>query len=120
MPNLIWFIAIGTTAGLLSGFFGIGGGIIVVPALIYICGFNQLLAQGTSLAIMLPPVGLLAFMEYYKNGNIDLKAGLIICITLFLGAMFGARFAHLLPADVLRKAFAVLLLLVSIKMLIGK
>lgn len=120
MLSLVWFMGIGLTAGILSGFFGIGGGIIVVPALIYICGFSQLLAQGTSLAIMLPPVGLLAFLEYYKNGNIDLKAGIIICVTLFLGALLGAKFAHLLPPAVLKKAFGILLLLLSIKMLFGK
>lgn len=120
MSTIILLIAIGATAGVLSGFFGIGGGIVVVPALIYICGFNQLSAQGTSLAIMLPPIGLLAFMEYYKQGNVDLKAGIIICITMFLGAMFGAKFAHYFSPDVLKKAFGVLLLLVSIKMLIGK
>jgi uncharacterized membrane protein YfcA len=113
-------IAIGTAAGLLAGFFGIGGGIIIIPALVYVCGFSQLLAQGTSLAIMLPPVGLLAFMEYYKNGHVDVKAGIIICITMFLGTLFGAKFAHYVPADVMKKAFALFMLAISIKMLVGK
>lgn len=117
---LVLFAVVGTTAGILSGFLGIGGGIIIVPALMYFCGFNQLMAQGTSLAIMLPPVGLLAFMEYYKNGNVDIKAGIIICITMFAGAMLGAKFAHLLPVGVIRKSFGVLLLLVSIKILVGR
>ena len=67
MLNIILFILIGLIAGILSGFLGIGGGVIIVPALIYICGFSQLKAQGTSLAILLPPVGILAFIEYYKR-----------------------------------------------------
>lgn len=120
MLYLVLFAVVGTTAGILSGFLGIGGGIIIVPALMYFCGFNQLMAQGTSLAIMLPPVGLLAFMEYYKNGNVDIKAGIIICITMFAGAILGAKFAHLIPVGVIKKSFGVLLLLVSIKLLVGK
>lgn len=120
MPGFICFVGIGLLAGILSGFFGIGGGIIIVPALIYICGFNQLLAQGTSLAIMLPPVGLLAFLEYYKKGNVNLSAGIIICITLFLGALFGAKIAHLVSPLILKRAFAILLILVSLKMLFAK
>lgn len=120
MQSIIVFILIGIAAGLLSGFFGIGGGVIIVPALIYICGFTQLKAQGTSLAVLLPPVGLLAFLEYYKRGNVDIKAGLIICITVFIGAMFGGRIAQHIPASILKKGFAVFMILVSLKMYFGK
>jgi len=73
MINIILFIAIGLAAGVLSGMFGIGGGIIIVPTLIYLCGFDQLKAQGTSLAILLPPVGILAFISYYKRGQVNIK-----------------------------------------------
>lgn len=120
MATYLLFIAIGLFAGLLSGLFGIGGGIIIVPALIYLCGFTQLKAQGTSLAILLPPVGILAFLEYYRKGNVDVKAGILICATLFLGAMFGGRIAQNIPTEYLKKGFAVFMLLVSLKMLISK
>lgn len=120
MTEILLFILIGITAGILSGFFGIGGGIIIVPALVYICGFSQLKAQGTSLAVMLPPVGILAFLEYYKKGNVNLKAGIIICITVFLGALLGGRIAQQLNPDYLKKGFAVFMIIISLKMLFGK
>jgi uncharacterized membrane protein YfcA len=120
MTNILIFITIGLLAGVLSGFFGIGGGIIIVPALIYICGFTQLKAQGTSLAVLLPPVGLMAFIQYYKSGNVNLKAGIIICITVFIGALLGGKIAQHIPMDMLKKGFAVFMLLLSFKMLFGK
>ena len=120
MLNIIIFIIIGVVAGILSGFFGIGGGVIIVPALIYICGFTQLTAQGTSLAVLLPPVGILAFLEYYKKGNVDIKAGIIICITVLIGAMFGGKIAQHISPEILKKGFAVFMLLISLKMLFGK
>ncbi|MBP2644246.1 MAG: putative permease [Firmicutes bacterium] len=114
------YALIGIAAGILSGFFGIGGGIIIVPTLMYVCGFPQLKAQGTSLAIMLPPVGLLAFWQYYKNDNVDIHAALIICITLFIGGLLGGRIVQEIPPDILKKAFAIFLMFVAVKMLIGK
>lgn len=120
MTEIITLLAIGLVAGILSGFFGIGGGIIIIPALIYICGFTQLKAQGTSLAVLLPPVGLLAFLEYYKKGNVDIKAGLIICVMVFLGALFGGKIAQQLPPAVLKKGFAVFMFLISLKMFFSK
>jgi uncharacterized membrane protein YfcA len=120
MLNIILFILIGLSAGILSGFFGIGGGVIIVPALIYICGFTQLKAQGTSLAVLLPPVGILAFLEYYKKGNVDIKAGIIICITVLIGAMFGGKISQNISPDILRKGFAIFMLLISLKMLFSK
>lgn len=120
MANIILFIVIGLTAGILSGLFGIGGGIIIIPALVFICGFTQLKAQGTSLAILLPPVGLLAFLEYYKKGNVDVKAGILICIFVFFGALLGGKIAQVLPPAALKKGFAVFLFLVSLKMFFSK
>lgn len=120
MLNIILLILIGLLAGILSGLFGIGGGVIIIPALIYIAGFSQLKAQGTSLAVLLPPVGLLAFLEYYKKGYVDIKAGIILCIMVFLGAMLGAKIAQQVPANILKKGFAVFMIAVSLKMLFGK
>lgn len=120
MINIILFIALGLVAGVLSGLLGIGGGIIIVPALMFICGFSQLKAQGTSLAILLPPAGAVAFIEYYKNGNVDVKAGIIICCFLIVGSFFGAKLASYIPLNVLRRTFGVLMLLISVKLIIGK
>lgn len=120
MITIILLILVGLLSGVLSGLFGIGGGIIIVPALIYLCGFDQLKAQGTSLAILLPPVGLAAFIQYYKAGNVDIKAGVLICAFLVIGSYFGARLTHLLPVDVLKKSFAILMIAISLKMLFGK
>lgn len=118
--DIVLFIIIGLLAGVLSGMFGIGGGIIIVPALIYLCGFDQLKAQGTSLAIMLPPVGILAFLEYYRRGQVSVKAGVLICIFLIIGSVFGAKIANNIPIFFIKKGFAVLMILISIKMLFSK
>lgn len=120
MINIILFIMIGLIAGVLSGLFGIGGGVIIVPALIYLCGFSQLKAQGTSLAILLPPVGILAFLEYYKKGYVNLQAGILICIFLVIGSVFGSKISHSLPLPVLKKSFGVLMILISLKMIFSK
>ncbi len=120
MGNIILFIVIGSVAGVLSGLFGIGGGIIIVPALIYLCGFSQLKAQGTSLAILLPPVGILAFMDYYKKGHVNIQAGILICIFLVIGSVFGAKLSHIISVDLMRKLFGGLMLLISIKLILSK
>lgn len=118
--DMILFIIIGLIAGILSGMFGIGGGIIIVPALVYFCGFSQLKAQGTSLAILLPPVGIAAFTYYYKRGQVDLKAGILICIFVVIGSLFGAKIANNIPISILKKSFGVLMILVSLKMIFSK
>lgn len=120
MLTIILLIFIGLIAGILSGFFGIGGGVIIVPALIYICGFSQLKAQGTSLAILLPPVGILAFIQYYKRGNVDIRAGMIIAIALVLGSVIGSRFVQNISPNILRKGFAVFMVVISVKMFFSK
>jgi uncharacterized membrane protein YfcA len=112
--------SIGAAAGILSGLFGIGGGVIIIPALVVLQGFSQIKAQGTSLVALLPPVGILAFLEYYKRGHTDLYAGIIICIAMVIGAKFGAQFANMLPVDVLRKAFGIFVILIGIKTFLGK
>lgn len=120
MYGVVIYIIIGIAAGILSGLFGIGGGIIIIPALMFLKGFPQLRAQGTSLVAMLPPVGILAFMEYYKKGNTDITAGIIICITMLISAKFGGQLANILPMNIMKKAFGLFIILVGIKTFLGK
>jgi len=105
MVDVILFILIGLAAGVLSGLFGVGGGIIIVPALMYLCGFSQLKAQGTSLAILLPPAGIVAFISYYKRGQVNVQAGILICIFLVVGSVFGAKIANNIPNINIKKIF---------------
>nr|WP_321238623.1 sulfite exporter TauE/SafE family protein [uncultured Tolumonas sp.] len=110
---LIGLLIIGLSAGLLSGVFGIGGGILIVPALMYLLGFSQKLATGTSLAILLPPVGIAAVWEYYRHGNVDLRAALIIALMVLVGSWLGARIATQLDAKILKTLFGVFLVLLG-------
>jgi len=109
------YILIGVGAGVLAGLFGIGGGVLIVPALVYVARMPQLTATGTSLGALLLPVGALGAWEYYRTGNLDLRAALIIAIGLFFGAFFGAKLAHILTAVQLRRGFAVFLVLIAIR-----
>jgi uncharacterized protein len=113
-------IIIGLVAGSFSGLVGIGGGIIIIPMLIYFLGFTQHQAQGTSLAIMLPPIGLMAVYQYYKAGHVNLTYALIIAGAFFIGGYFGAKYAVKIPQDILKKVFGVFLLLVALKTIFGK
>ena len=112
----IVFIAIGFFAGILSGVFGIGGGIVIAPALIYFARFTPITATGTSLGSLLLPVGLLGVLEYHRRGNININASLWIAMGLFFGAWAGANVAHLLSPLALKRSFAVLLVAVAVKM----
>jgi uncharacterized membrane protein YfcA len=107
------FIAIGLVAGVLSGVFGIGGGVVIVPALILIAGLTPLAATGTSLAALLLPVGALGAYEYYKKGHLEIAAAFWIALGLFIGVWFGARLAQHLTAIQIKRAFAVFLVLVA-------
>ena len=120
MPEILFYIILGLIAGALSGLIGIGGGIIIIPALIFFKGFSQHLAQGTTLALMVPPVGILAAWIYYKNGHVDLRAALLICLGFFVGGLIGARSVNVIPSFVLEKIFGVALLLISLKMIFFK
>ncbi|WP_024873306.1 sulfite exporter TauE/SafE family protein [Tolumonas lignilytica] len=108
------FILIGLSAGLLSGLFGIGGGVLIVPALIYILGFSQKLATGTSLAILLPPVGIAAVLEYYRHGEVDFKAALTIAVMVLIGSWLGARVAVQLDEKILKTVFGIFLIVLGI------
>lgn len=120
MIDIIIYVIIGIAAGTLSGLFGIGGGIIIIPSLVFLKGFTQLKAQGTSLIAMLPPVGILAFIQYYKKGNTNIYAGIIICIAMVISAKFGGQLANVLPMNIMKKAFGIFVILVGIKTFLGK
>ena len=111
--QLIILILIGIVAGIMSGFIGIGGGVIIVPALVYFLGLTQFQAQGTSLAIMLPPVGIMAFMNYYKADNVNLKYAAIIAITFIIGGYLGSKIALRMSPMNVRLVFGVIMLYVS-------
>jgi uncharacterized membrane protein YfcA len=100
-------LVIGLFAGVASGMFGIGGGVIIVPALIYLAKFSQHAAIGTSLAILLPPVGLLAVIEYYRHGKVDLKAALIVAIAFMAGGWIGANMANHISGHHLKLLFGI-------------
>jgi uncharacterized membrane protein YfcA len=107
------YALIGAAAGILAGFVGVGGGLIIIPALVLFLGFDQLKAQGTSLAVLLPPIGILGFMQYWKNPavNIDLWGAGVMALMLMLGAYFGAKWANTVISPlVVRKIFAVIML----------
>jgi uncharacterized membrane protein YfcA len=116
-PLLIGYVVLGLIAGGMSGLVGIGGGVIIVPSLIYAFKFTQQQAQGTTLALMVPPIGLLAAWQYYKSGCVDLKAAGLICLGFILGGLLGARVATSLSNAVLEKLFGGLMITIGIKML---
>ncbi|MBU1726258.1 MAG: sulfite exporter TauE/SafE family protein [Candidatus Omnitrophica bacterium] len=120
MVNQILFVVLGLTAGVLSGLFGIGGGMILVPALVFLFGLTQLQAQGTTLAAMVPPIGLLAAWRYWQSGNVKLGTAGFICLGFFIGGLVGASFIQGANELWLRRAFGCLLGIVAIKMIIGK
>lgn len=108
---------IGIAAGLLSGLLGLGGAIIIIPALVMLLGFSQQTAQGTTLLMMVLPVGGLAAFQYYKNGMVDMKAAGILALTFFISAFFGARLASHVPQLLLKRAFALMLIGIAAKIL---
>lgn len=117
MYEVLIYIVLGLVAGTLSGLIGIGGGIIIVPALVFLVGLSQHEAQGTTLALMVPPVGILAAWTYYKQGYVDLKIAALICIGFFVGGLIGAKIATALASAALEKVFGVVLLGIAIKMI---
>jgi uncharacterized membrane protein YfcA len=116
LPMVSVFLAIGLAAGVLSGLFGIGGGVLIIPALIFFAQFHAKLAIGTSLGAMLLPVGLLGAYTYYQDGNLNVKASLLIALGLFLGAYAGARLAQVLSGATLQRMFAVFIVLMAIRL----
>lgn len=116
LTEVLVLILIGISAGVLSGLFGIGGGVLIVPALVFFIGMTQHEAQGTSIGLMLLPIGILAAYNYHKTGNLDVKAGLIIALFFVLGGYLGSKLSLSLSEAFLKKVFGLFVILVGIKM----
>ena len=116
--TILGLLAVGLIAGALSSMVGIGGGTIIVPALVFLLAFSQKMAQGTSLAIMLPPIGILAVINYYKAGYVDFRVAAILCVTFLIGSYFGSKVAISLPDAVIKKIFGVFLMVLAAKYLL--
>ncbi|MCB9448298.1 MAG: sulfite exporter TauE/SafE family protein [Flavobacteriales bacterium] len=116
MFQILILVATGLAAGYLSGLLGLGGGVIVIPALIYLLGYSQHLAQGTTLGLMVLPIGLAAALEYHKKGFLDVRAALIMAVVFVIGSYMGSKMALQVDAVTLRKGFAVLLVAIALKM----
>lgn len=114
---ILLLIVVGLAAGILSGLVGVGGGIIIVPALVFFLGFSQQQAQGTSLGLLLLPVGILAVMNYYNKGQIDMRVVAIMAITFVVGGWLGSKWALALPEKTVRKIFAIILFYAAFKMM---
>jgi len=120
ITEIIKLVLIGIFTGAAAGIMGIGGGLILIPALVFIMGFSQHQAIGTSLAVMLPPIGLFAVYNYYKGGHVNLYYALIIAATFMIGSYFTSKIAVTLPENTLRRIFSVVLFLIAIKMFFSK
>jgi uncharacterized protein len=118
--TIVLLVGIGLAAGLLSGVMGIGGGIIIVPALVYFLSLTQHQAQGISLGVLIMPVGILAVMNYYKAGNINFNYSIIIALGFVVGGYLGSKLSLGMSQDAVKKVFSVVLILVALKMLTGK
>jgi uncharacterized membrane protein YfcA len=114
---ILLLLLIGLVAGFVSGLIGIGGGVLIVPALVLFLGFSQKLAQGTSLGLMLLPIGILAVIQYHKQGYLNINYIAILSVAFVLGGFFGSKLALSLPDDKVKKFFAIILLLIALKML---
>jgi uncharacterized protein len=120
LTTILILIVIGVAAGVLSGVVGVGGGIVMVPALIYFMAMSQHEAQGTSLAVMLPPIGLLAAWNYHKAGALNWKFAIIMALAFIIGGYFGSKIALNIDQRMLKKIFGIVMLLVSAKLILGK
>ncbi len=120
LTQLLILIVVGILSGMLAGIFGVGGAILVIPALVFILGLSQHDAQGTSLAFMIPPVGILAAWNYWKAGHVNWKMALVLSLTFVVGAYLGSVFSINIPDKILRRLFGVLMLFIAIKMIFSK
>jgi len=111
-------VLIGAIAGLASGFMGIGGGVVIIPALVFMLGFDQHMAQGTSLAAMVPPIGLLAAYVYYRSGHVNVPVAALIAAGFIIGGMAGAKVVVNIAAATLRRVFGRVLLLLALRMIL--
>ena len=119
MTGIAPYLLLGLLAGMFSGLIGIGGGVIIVPALVYLFGMSMHQAQGTTLAMLVPPVGLLAAWAYYREGYVDIHIAALLCAGFIAGAWGGARLATQLSNVMLERTFGVVLIAVGVKMILG-
>ncbi len=120
MSNVSLYLLLGLCAGILSGLVGIGGATVIIPALVFVFGMSQYMAQGTTLAMMVPPIGILAAWTYYQKGYVDFKIAGLMCAGFLIGGLLGAKFAVNIPEHVLKKIFGAFLLIVSLRMIFCK
>jgi len=120
MTSMFLYILLGLIAGVLSGLIGIGGGVIIVPVLVFLFGLSQHQAQGTTLALLVPPIGILAAWTYYKEGYVDIRIAAFVAAGFLIGSLFGAKLSTGLSNVVLEKVFGIALLLIAIKMIFAK
>ena len=120
LTTVLLLVLIGIAAGILSGFVGVGGGIIIVPALVWLLGYTQHQAIGTSLAVLLLPVGIFAVYNYHRSGNLNWQAALIIGAAFVIGAYFGSKLSLSLDAATVRKVFGGVMVIAAIKLIFGK
>lgn len=118
--EIMLLLLVGAIGGMLSGIVGVGGGVILVPALVFFLGFSQHAAQGTSLAMMVPPVGILGVLNYYQKGYVNIKIAALLCLGFVFGSYFGSKIAVGLTPEQLKRVFGGVLLLVSIKFMLEK
>ena len=120
MTSILLYILLGILAGFMSGLIGIGGGVIIVPALVFLFGLSQHNAQGTTLALLVPPIGLLGAWTYYQQGFVNIKIAACICLGFLLGSVLGAKLAINISNAVLEKVFGGAMLVIAIKMILGR
>jgi len=120
LTHILLYVLLGLIAGAFSGLIGVGGGVIIVPALVFLFGLSQHAAQGTTLALLVPPIGLLAAWTYYQEGYVDIHIAALICLGFLVGGLLGAKFANHLSNLALERVFGVAMLLISLKMIFGK
>jgi len=116
----IFLVLLGVVAGAFSGLIGVGGGVIIVPALVFLLGMSQHEAQGTTLALLVPPIGLLAAWTYWREGYVNLHYAALICLGFFVGGLAGAKFANYLSNLALERIFGVAMLFIALKMILAK
>ena len=120
ISTCIILIVIGILAGLLSGVVGVGGGLIMIPLLIILLGLSQHQAQGTSLAVMLPPIGILAAINYHKAGFVEWEYAMIIAVTFIIGGYFGSKYAVSLRPEIVKRVFGIVMLIGALKIIFSK
>ncbi len=120
MIKFLLFVLLGLLSGTISGLVGIGGGVVIIPALVFLFGFTQQQAQGTTLALLVPPIGFLAAYTYYRSGYVNLPVAAMVCIGFFLGGLVGARIAVTLSNTILQKIFGGVMIIIGLYMLLKK